>query len=35
MLEFKEFDGKEVILLLTRNFFDDAVDFECVYMKVV
>ena len=35
MLEFKEFDGKEVILLLTRNFFDDDVDFECVYMKVV
>ena len=33
MLEFKEFDGKEVILLLTRNFFDDDVDFECVYMK--
>ena len=35
MLAFKEFEGKEVLLLLTRNFFDDDVDFEGVYMKVV
>jgi hypothetical protein len=32
MLELKESEGKEVLLLLTRNFFDD-VDFECVYVK--
>lgn len=33
MLELKESEGKEVLLLLTRNFFDDDVDFECVYVK--
>ena len=35
MLELKGFEGKEVLLLLTRNFFDDDVDFECVYIKVI
>ena len=35
MLELKSFEGKEVLLLLTRNFFDDDVDFECVYIKAV
>lgn len=35
MLAFKEFEGKEVLLLLTRNFFDDDVDFECVYVKAM
>lgn len=33
MLDLKELEGKEVLLLLTRNYFDDDVDFECVYMK--
>lgn len=33
MLDLKEMEGKEVVLLLTRNFFDDDVDFECVYVK--
>ena len=33
MLELKGFEGKEVLLLMTRNFFDDDVDFECVYVK--
>ena len=35
MLELKSFEGKEVLLLLTRNFFDDDVDFECIYVKAV
>ena len=35
MLELKESEGKEVLLLLTRNFFDDDVDFECVYVKAI
>lgn len=33
MQDLKVFEGKEVLLLLTRNFFDDDVDFECVYIK--
>lgn len=35
MLEFKSFEGKKVQLLLTRNFFDDDVSFECVYVKAL
>ena len=35
MLDLKGMEGKEVLMLLTRNYFDDDVDFECVYMKVV
>ena len=33
MLDLKGMEGKEVLMLLTRNYFDDDVDFECVYMK--
>lgn len=35
VLNLKDLEGKEVILLLTRNFFDDDVDFECVYVKAM
>ena len=35
MLDLKGMEGKEVLMLLTRNYFDDDVDFECVYMKLV
>ena len=33
--DLKVFEGKEVLLLMTRNFFDDDVDFECVYIKAI
>lgn len=35
ILDLKGMEGKEVLMLLTRNYFDDDVDFECVYVKVV
>lgn len=35
ILDFQSFEGKEVLLLLTRNFFDDDVDFECIYVKEI
>lgn len=33
MQNLQEMEGKEVFLLLTRNYFDDDVDFECIYVK--
>jgi len=33
LLDLKGMEGKEVFMLLIRNYFDDDVDFECVYMK--
>ena len=33
--DLKGLEGKEVLLLLTRNFFDDDVDYECVYVKAM
>ena len=35
MLDLRGLEGKEVLMLLTRNYFDDEVDFECVYLKAV
>lgn len=35
VLEWRSFEGKEVLLLLIRNFFDDDVDFECVHIKSI
>ena len=35
MLDLRGMEGKEVMMLLTRNYFDDDVDFECVYLKAV
>ena len=35
ILDLRGMEGKEVIMLLTRNYFDDDVDFECVYLKAV
>ena len=35
MLDLSMMEGKEVLMLLTRNYFDDDVDFECVYLKAV
>ena len=35
MLDLREMEGKEVLMLLTRNYFDDEVDFECVYLKAI
>ena len=35
MLDLRGLEGKEVLMLLTRNYFDDEVDFECVYLKTV
>ena len=35
MLDLKGLEGKEALMLLTRNYLDDDVDFECVYMKGV
>ena len=33
--DLRALEGKEVLLLLTRNYFDDDVDFECVYVKAI
>lgn len=33
--DLQAFEGQEVRLLLTRNFFDDAITFECVYVKAL
>ena len=35
ILDLRGMEGKEVMMLLTRNYFDDDVDFECVYLKAV
>lgn len=35
MLDLKGLEGREVLMLLTRNYFDDDVDFECVYLKSI
>ncbi len=35
LLDFHALEGKNVILLLTRNFFDDDVDFDCIYVKEI
>ena len=35
ILDLRGMEGKEVMMLLTRNYFDDEVDFECVYLKAV
>ena len=35
MLDLKGLEGREVLMLLTRNYFDDDVDFECVYVKAI
>lgn len=33
--DLKVFEGKMVMLLLTRVFYDDDVDYECIYIKEV
>ena len=35
ILDLRGMEGKEVMMFLTRNYFDDDVDFECVYLKAV
>ena len=35
ILDLRGMEGKEVMMLLTRNYFDDDVDFECVYLKAI